>query len=498
MNIVWFKRDLRVHDNHALFAAESNGPFIPLFIYEPHIWSDSEHGQQQHKFLFECLHSLNLELVKLGQPLIYRKGKSEEVFATLTNQFKINNVFSYEETWSYSTFKRDVALRKWFKENKINWHEFPRNGVIRGLKNRDEWSKEWKDRMSPKPIKCPNHLIKVDVGSEQLPKNPLDLNLNSVDLTKPLPGGRLPGEMILKSFMDSRYFNYAKGISSPNSAFYSSSRLSPYLSFGVFSIREIVHAISGIRAALVDLSKAEQKARKLALSSFMSRVRWHCHFIQKLEDQPEIEFNNLHSATNNLDRVFNEEKFEAWKNGMTGYPFVDACMRCLKHTGWINFRMRAMLMSFSSYHLWLPWQQSATYLASLFIDFEPGIHYPQSQMQSGTTGINAIRIYNPLKQSSDHDPNGVFVKRWVPELKDVEPEKFLKPAAIEKKIGYPYLIVDEKESRAKAAEKMHSLKHSETFKKEAEKIFLKHGSRKKISRNRKVSNVIKSQKSFEF
>ncbi|MEC8148123.1 MAG: deoxyribodipyrimidine photo-lyase [Pseudomonadota bacterium] len=498
MNIVWFKRDLRVHDNLPLKAAANSGPFIPLYIYESELWNFAELGFRQRDFLFECLHSLNSELTVRGQPLVFRRGSCEHVFSSLMTQFKIFNVFSYEETWNDWTFKRDLALKKWFKKNKIVWQEFPRNGVVRGLKNRNDWSKQWKLRMQPKPVEAQKNFFHIEVGSDKIPKIESKKTPNFINLAEKLPGGRESGQIILDSFLKSRHYNYSRGISSPNTAFESSSRLSPYLAFGVFSIKEIVHAIQSSKDTYVDGPHVKVAAGKASMSSFLSRIKWHCHFMQKLEDQPEIEFNNIHSMTNKLDRVFNEEKFEAWKNGITGYPFVDACMRCLKHTGWINFRMRAMLMSFSSYHLWLPWQQSATYLASLFIDFEPGIHYPQSQMQSGTTGINAIRIYNPLKQSSDHDPNGVFVKRWVPELKNVEPEKFLKPAAIEKKIGYPYLIVDEKESRAKAAEKMHSLKHSETFKKEAEKIFLKHGSRKKISRNRKVSNVIKSQKSFEF
>ena len=155
-------------------------------------------------------------------------------------------------------------------------------------------------------------------------------------------------------------------------------------------------------------------------------------------------------------------------------------------------------MSFSSYHLWLPWQQSASYLGSLFIDFEPGIHYPQCQMQSGTTGINTIRIYNPYKQSLDHDPDGIFVRRWVPELKDVELEQFFKPAAIARKTSYPSLIVDERESRLMAAKKIHALKQNEIFQKESKKIFLKHGSRKKNSQNKRVSNSAKTQQSFDF
>ena len=170
----------------------------------------------------------------------------------------------------------------------------------------------------------------------------------------------------------------------------------------------------------------------------------------------------------NCARMISAKYFEAWKSGMTGYPMVDACMRALTATGWLNFRMRAMVMSFASYHLWLHWRKPALHLANLFTDYEPGIHYSQVQMQSGTTGINSIRIYNPIKQGVDHDPDGVFIRRWIPELRDCSLYPYAVQAASQMN-GYPMPIVDEKTVRKYAADKLYGLRKNNTAHKETAK-----------------------------
>ena len=208
----------------------------------------------------------------------------------------------------------------------------------------------------------------------------------------------------------------------------------------------------------------------------------------------------LHPAYIGL-RESNEQHWQAWKTAQTGWPFVDACMRYLIHHGWINFRMRAMLMSIASYPLWLPWQQPAYRLAQLFTDYEPGIHYPQVQMQSGTTGINIPRIYNPTKQAQKQDPHGEFTKRWVPELAHVPTEWLFAPwlltPQLQKRYGviigkdYPAPPVDFDSAVRQAKQAISDIRRG-NFRQTARVIGQKHGSRKRSS-NRKIKTTNKQQ-----
>ena len=190
-----------------------------------------------------------------------------------------------------------------------------------------------------------------------------------------------------------------------------------------------------------------------------------------------------------LERNFCEERFLAWSQGKTGWPFFDACMRSLLATGWINFRMRAMLQSVASYTLWLPWQDTGLHLARCFLDYEPGIHWSQVHMQSGVTGINSIRAYSVSKQSTDQDPDGVFIRTWVPELKDVPTDCIHEPweMTLEQQkqfncvLGqdYPNPIVDEKLARKEGVSRSYSAKGQPEVRQRSLVVYDIHGSRKR-------------------
>ena len=482
MNIVWFKRDLRIADNVALVEAAQHGPVLPLYILEPKLWKEPDVSHRQYQFLTECLDELNKNLNLLGHSLVIKIGETLDVLEKIQSRHTINGLWSHQETWNNWTYTRDKAVKKWLNESNITWHEFTQNGVIRCLKSRDGWAAHWYKEMK-KPIRpIPSDLLVIHEPSDEIPSTK-KLGIPDDACTSPQKGGRSEGLKLLQSFLYYRGEYYTKEMSSPVTAFESCSRLSTHLAFGTLSIREVFQASEDRNQEIKNMPRGTKGKWPSALRSFSGRLRWHCHFIQKLEDEPRIEFENLHPAYDGLrEDEFCEEYFKAWKQGETGYPMVDACMRALKATGWINFRMRAMLMSFASYHLWLHWHKPALYLAQLFTDYEPGIHYSQIQMQSGTTGINSIRIYNPIKQGIDNDPDGSFVRKWIPELTNVNKDFIHTPWKSPFDLnGYPSPLVDEKSARKAAADKIYGLRKNTEHKYIAIKIVKKHASRKRKS-----------------
>ena len=474
-DIVWFKRDLRVSDHEPLHKASTQNKIIPLYIVESDFWNQPDISDRHYKFLTDSLYDLNSSLQDLGQGLIIRVGDAEQIFSDLIEEYAVENIWSHEETWNNWTYQRDIKLRKLFNKKNVKWKQIQVNGVFRGLNDRKSWSRMFYQEMAKTPYGKPERLYSVNIKSEKLPSIN-DLKIKTIECPFIQIGGERKAHHVMNSFLSSRSYDYSKNISSPLYSHETCSRLSTYLAFGNVSLKQIFYytkyATDNFKANKENINMMNLRS----INAFKSRLRWRSHFIQKLEDQPSIESQNLHEAYNSIrDGAFNEDLYHAWREGQTGFPLVDACMRSLIKTGWINFRMRAMLVSFASNNLWLDWRKFAHHLSNIFTDYEPGIHYSQIQMQSGTTGINTIRIYNPIKQSNDQDKDGIFIKRWVKELQDCPIEYIHEPWKCKiKEFKYPSPIVDETETRKLASSQLYSIKSKIRYSETTKKILKKH------------------------
>jgi deoxyribodipyrimidine photo-lyase len=497
LQLVWFKRDLRLHDHAPLAQAARSGPVLGVYIFEPDIVGAADSDVQHVAFAIDCVTELRARLRRRGSDLLCRTGDAVSVLDQLATTLPVAAIWAHEETGNALTYARDRRVRAWARARGLSLHELPSGGVVRRLASRDGWAEQWDavvraplvrppSRFAPLPWADSAHAAETPFAGE--PPSPIELGARAhAPRTHAVRGGEQSAHATLASFLDTRGVDYQRAMSSPLTAFDACSRISAHLAFGTLSGRQ---AWQGARRRAEERRHATETDPRWpgALRSFAARLAWRDHFMQKLESEPRIETEPFSAAYAGLRPAeADPELLAAWLEGRTGYPFVDACMRALRAEGWLNFRMRAMLVSFASYHLWLPWQATSVALAPHFLDYEPGIHYSQFQMQSGTTGINTVRIYNPYKQGRDQDPEGAFIRRWVPELAGVPTDDLHAPhempglvaqmASVRVGRDYPHPIVDHASAYQRAKERLFAVRQTVRAREEAHVVQHRHGSR---------------------
>lgn len=526
MHVLWWaKRDLRLDDNGALreAVAEALGRSIevlPVWVLEPRVVDAADSGVLHYRMVLSALHGLRDGLRRRGADLLILSGDAPAVFEELMRTVAFDSIHAHEETGTAVTYSRDRAMRAWCRRSGVRLTEHPHGAVVRRLESRDERMALWRERMHRAPVAPPSVIPMSDATLRMARDRPVP----ALETVRGLRSDGAHGHgwwtgsravqrcdeesaaRTLDSFLATRCGAYRDSISSPERSRRHGSRLSVHLAWGTISMRRVFHELwrreTELRDRITDDAPASLRQMRASLRSFSSRLYWHDHFCQRLEDEPTME-------TEALNRAYEAMHYDGNDNlptlmaGRTGYPLVDAVVRALTETGFVNFRMRAMLVSVACHVLHIDWRVLRDPMARIMADYLPGIHLSQLQMQAGVVGINQLRIYNPTKQLLDNDPDCTFVRRFVPELRTISAERIRAIAlascdtasarasdrALQYELfggaagthgrpeDYPAAVVDYREAIDSTRERLFSIRGTAAARAESRRVLDRHGSR---------------------
>jgi len=442
--VVWHRADLRTVDNAALAgAAAATGAVAPVFVVDPTYYRDGNLAcDARLRFLHDCLADLRRQYRDLGSDLALLSGDpGERIPALLAEGYE---VYCNRDVTARRGRERDRSLLDRdgvtvFADDGIRWPaDRDRDGTV-AVDTREGWDKHCEAYFERDQHPRPESLGPTPVDSEVTIADVEARHDVSPEKSNVPEGGTVAGTERLSSFVD-RLADYPAVVSPPAAAEARSSRLSPYLKFGALSERQVYQRVQAAPAS---------RGR----SMYTSRLYWNRHYHQKVADWPDWTERAVNPVFRGLYRDDHDADLDrAWRAGQTGFPMVDAAMRALTETGYINFRMRALVATFYVYVLKQWWKPGADFMYYHLVDADPAINYTQWQSQCNLTGVHPVRVYDPAKQVREYDPDGEFVRTYVPELADLPDEHLARPekapvhvqdaCGVDIGTDYPYPVVE--------------------------------------------------------
>jgi deoxyribodipyrimidine photo-lyase len=449
--VVWFRRDLRITDHAPLYRAALRGVVIPVFIFDRALLHHPETAPARVAFMLDCLHHLDQEMRERGGRLILRHGNPVEVLPQVVEETQADGIYAYIDYERIYGRVRDAQVNQKLTERgmKIRW--FEAIASTPDLIPYPEYRKLWYNDMRSGLVLTPSQIpVPPEIPSEPLPTL-FDLELTADRKTIP-PGGTHAARQLLHEFLTEKVDRYYWQLSYPGAE--ATTGLSPHIKFGAISVRECFQTAE---QAVLTNAKAERSRQQL-----IARLRWGSGFAQRFRYLPQLEVRSLYTVFDQEGWEFDEELYQAWQQGQTGFPIIDAAARCLLETGgWkqLNFRVRAMYSSFLGNLLGMDWRYGALHFMRHLIDGDCPIDHYQWAMQSGVTHCvdkTWTRIYNPEQTAVDRcDPEGLFIKRWVPEVAHLSPEDLGLPPSLSRR-DYPSPILNYKQARQRRVKQLEN------------------------------------------
>jgi deoxyribodipyrimidine photo-lyase len=439
--IVWFRRDLRIADHEPLLRAAGRGLVVPVFVFDRALLHHPETGSARVAFLLAALHALDADLKALGGRLIVRSGDPVQVLPDLVKEADADGIYAHTDVERIYGRVRDARLNQALAQQgmKIRWFEPAASAadLMPYPQYRELWYREMGQPLVPTSQEV---LVPPEIPSDPLPA--LDALDHRAD-EKPIPAASTAAaRALLQGFLTDKADRYYWQLSYPSAE--ATTGLSPHIKFGVISVRECVQTIRNAP------DFGDNRLRR-SHQQLISRLRWGNGFTQRFRYLPQLELRSLYRTFDDDGWAFDADLYQAWQTGHTGFPIVDAAARCLQATGGylaLNFRTRAIYASFLSNLGGIDWRYGALHFMRHLIDGDCPIDHYQWAMQSGVTHCvdkTWTRIYNPGQVAVDRcDPEGAFIKRWLPELTDVPAAQLGSPPTLS---GYPAPILNYKSAR---------------------------------------------------